>query len=170
MNIRLREAHINELPVALKMFKQAATRIAKKKIDHWQYWHNPPEEKVHWVREGFLNKQFFFIENTAQETIGMIRIMNEDITYWGAKNDQALYVHSLVIAEGFKGLDIGKQVLGIVEYNALSKGCVCVRLDCSSDNLALCSYYEEYGFKKVGSTLLLDASFNLYEKRLHSKT
>ena len=73
------DAQSEEINKAFELFKSAAQAIAKKKIDHWQYWKNPPEEKVKWVENGFRNHEFFFIENHAQEIMGMEEENNPDI-------------------------------------------------------------------------------------------
>lgn len=52
-------------------------------IDHWQYWKNPPQEKVSWVEEGIKNREFFFIDDRDKNSIGMVRMLNEDLLYWG---------------------------------------------------------------------------------------
>jgi len=33
----------------------------------------------------------------------MVRTMYKDLIYWGEMNDKAIYVHSLVIKQEFKG-------------------------------------------------------------------
>ncbi|MEO0403707.1 MAG: GNAT family N-acetyltransferase, partial [Bacteroidota bacterium] len=45
----------------LELFKKAAEKIHEKKVDHWQYWHNPPASKVEWVKDGIASGEFKFI-------------------------------------------------------------------------------------------------------------
>ena len=63
MNFNLKQITSTDIDEVLNLFKSAAEKIAKKNIDHWQYWKNPPIEKVNWVEEGILNNEFFFIKN-----------------------------------------------------------------------------------------------------------
>ncbi len=166
MDIHLILAQKAEIDIALSLFKSAAESIAKKNIDHWQYWKKPTVDNIAWVQEGFDSKQFYFIKNALGETVGMLRIMEEDLSYWGAKNDQAKYIHSLVVLEQYKGLRIGNNVLQIVEQEAVKHEYNYLRLDCLDSNPGLCQYYENYGFTKVGTKHLPPASYSLYEKRL----
>lgn len=94
MNLKFILIKPEELPEVLDFFKAAAKKIAQKNIDHWQYWKNPPPEKVSWVKKGIANNEFFFIEDQAENRIGMVRILKEDLLYWGEQEENANYVHS----------------------------------------------------------------------------
>lgn len=150
----------------LKMFKKAAERIAGMNIDHWQYWKNPPAEKLKWVNEGIEKEEFFFIQNTLLQTIGLVRILKEDLLYWGKKNDKALYIHSLVVSEKYTGKGIGKKILQTIEADARQTGYQYLRLDSDAKNPKLCHYYEKQGFEKVGIKSLPLSTYNLYQKNL----
>tara|TARA_B100001758_G_scaffold179545_1_gene156270 strand:+ start:166 stop:672 length:507 start_codon:yes stop_codon:yes gene_type:complete len=165
MHFKLKQIGIKELNIVLEMFKDAAIRISKKNIDHWQYWKNPPQEKVNWVKEGLINKQFYFIVSINDEVIGMIRVLNKDLLYWGDNEDRARYIHSLTIKEKFNGLGLGAAVLNEIEKEAIN--CDYLRLDCDSKNPQLCSYYVNLGFRKVGEKKLPLSVYNLYEKQIN---
>ncbi|HUH18374.1 GNAT family N-acetyltransferase [Albibacterium sp.] len=166
MDFKLRQANREEIDKILSLFKLAAEKIAKMNIDYWQYWTNPPIEKVNWVKEGLLNHEFFFIESFQDEIIGMVRIMDKDLLYWGEMNDKAKYVHSLVISEEFEGHKIGKKVLERIENEAGENNYSFLRLDCDSKNVKLCRYYENQGFLKVGEKTLPLSIYNLYQKQI----
>ena len=166
MHFKLKQIGIKELNIVLDMFKDAAISISKKNIDHWQYWKNPPLEKVNWVKDGLINKQFYFIESAEHEVMGMIRVLNKDLLYWGDKDDRARYIHSLTIKQKFDGLGLGAAVLNEIEK--VSINCDYLRLDCDSKNPQLCSYYLKLGFRKVGEKKLPLSVYNLYEKQISS--
>lgn len=166
MHFKLKQIGIKELNIVLDMFKDAAIRISKKKIDHWQYWKNPPQEKVNWVKEGLINKQFHFIVSDNKKIMGMVRVLNKDLIYWGEKEDVACYIHSLTIKEKYNGLGLGAAVIKKIE--AQSQNCDFIRLDCDSKNPQLCSYYLKLGFIKVGEKKLPLSVYNLYEKKISS--
>ena len=163
MNFKLKPVNSKELNMVLDLFKEAALSISKKNINHWQYWKNPPIEKVNWVKEGLDNKEFYFIESLEADIMGMVRILKKDLLYWGEKKDKALYIHSLVVKEKFSGLSIGKQVINTIEKE--SKNCDYLRLDCDAKNPKLCNYYIKQGFVKVGEKTLPLSTYNLYEKK-----
>ncbi len=103
MDLRLRKSEISEFNIALKLLKSAAEFLLEKNINQWDYWTNPPEEKIQWVKDGFKNREFYFIENQNEAILGMVRILKEDLLYWGNMNDSAMYIHSLVIEKRYKG-------------------------------------------------------------------
>ncbi|AUC16991.1 GNAT family N-acetyltransferase [Tenacibaculum sp. SZ-18] len=164
--ITFQKIQIEDLNLVLGLFKTAAEKIAKKNVDHWQYWKNPPEEKIKWVKNGIENDEFYFINDLNNYNIGMVRILNEDELYWGKQNIKAKYVHSLVIKEEFNGKGIGKIVLDEVEKNAKANGCLYVRLDAVAKNTKLCEYYESLGFIKVGIKKMPQSINNLYQKKI----
>ena len=167
MNISFKQISIDDKHAVLSLFKDAAEKIAKKNIDHWQYWKNPPIEKIQWVEEGIENNEFFFIENTDSETIGMLRILEDDVMYWGEQSDKAKYIHSLVVIEKYEGKGIGQLILKKVEKEAKSNGFSCLRLDSDAKNSKLCDYYEKLGFEKEGAKELPLSTYTLYEKEIN---
>lgn len=164
--IRFTLVNMAELPQVLDLFKSAAERIDKMNVDHWQYWKNPPPDKVDWVKEGIDKKEFFFIENQQNQRLGMIRILKEDLLYWGEQSASARYIHSLVIKEEFKGKGLGKEVLAQVYEEAKNNGCEFLRLDADSSNTRLCSYYLDLGFQSKGFKELNGLRYNLMEKEI----
>ncbi|WP_420552020.1 GNAT family N-acetyltransferase [Tenacibaculum aiptasiae] len=166
MFIEFCQIEINNKDVVLSLFKEAAIKIAKMNVDHWQYWKNPPLEKIKWVEEGIENKEFYFIKNTDNETIGMVRILEEDLLYWGKQEDKSLYIHSLVVREQFNKKGVGKIILNKVENLAQQKQYKYLRLDAVSTNTKLCKYYEKQGFNKVGTKELKDTVNNLYQREV----
>ncbi|MDY7395763.1 GNAT family N-acetyltransferase [Aureibaculum sp. 2210JD6-5] len=166
MKFTLKLAHVVKINKAFDLLKSASKTLAEKNIKQWDYWQNPPIEKVNWVKEGFSNNEFYFIENDNKELMGMVRIMDKDLTYWGAMNDKAKYVHSLVISEKFSGNRLGTEVVKKIEKDAKKDNYDYLRLDCDSTNLKLCQYYEQQGFVKVGQKKLPLGVYNLYQKEL----
>ncbi|GAA4293039.1 GNAT family N-acetyltransferase [Aestuariibaculum suncheonense] len=166
MTLTFHQIHRDEFNTVLNLFKEAAEKIAKMHIDHWQYWKNPPAEKIKWVQDGIKNNEYFFIKNTSNTTIGMVRILNEDHLYWGDQKDAALYVHSLMVKTEYNGQGIGKTILKSIEEQAKAKSCNYLRLDADSKNPKLCGYYEHLGFNKVGEKVLPISTYNLYQKEI----
>ncbi|NER17563.1 GNAT family N-acetyltransferase [Spongiivirga citrea] len=166
MNIQFSQIEITEKKIVLDLFKEAALKIEKMNIDHWQYWKNPPKEKIEWIQEGIKNKEFYFIKNTDSTTIGMVRILKEDLLYWGKQKEKSLYIHSLVVKDNNENKGIGKIILEQIKNDAKNKGYKYLRLDADSKNSKLCYYYEKQGFEKVGIKELPLSINNLYQKEL----
>ena len=166
MKLHFKQIFNSDLAIVLSLFKAAAEKIAKKNIDHWQYWNNPPQEKIDWVKEGISNQEFFFILNAQDENIGMVRVLKKDLLYWGEKNDNARYIHSLVVLEKYEGKGLGAQIIQLIEANAKKENCQFLRLDCDAKNSGLCNYYERLEFVNVGQKEMPLSINNLYEKSL----
>lgn len=164
MNFTFKQVEKKDRDKVLQLFKNAAEKINKKNIDHWQYWLNPPLEKIKWVEEGIQNNEFLFIQTLNGENIGMIRIMDEDFLYWGKQKEKAKYIHSLIVTNRYNGKGIGTKVIQKIENDAKEDNCRFLRLDADSKNPKLCSYYERLGFEKVGTKELPLSTYNLYEK------
>ena len=156
MHINLKQIEIKELKLVLDMFKDAAIQISKKNIDHWQYWKNPPPEKVKWVKDGLNLKQFFFIVSDNKKIMGMVRVLNKDLLYWGDNEDRACYIHSLTIKEKFNGLGLGAAVLNEI----VSVNCDYLRLDCDKKSPTL-FYYVNLASERLRKTT---SSFIIFMK------
>lgn len=166
MHITFEQVEIRDKSKVLQLFKDAAERISKMNIDHWQYWINPPIVKMKWVEEGIQNNEFFFIQSIEVENIGMARIMDEDFLYWGNQTEKAKYIHSLVVTDKYNGKGIGKEIIQQIANNAKENNCRYLRLDADAKNPNLCSYYEKLGFEKAGTKNLPLSTYNLYQKDL----
>ncbi|WP_299673378.1 GNAT family N-acetyltransferase [uncultured Tenacibaculum sp.] len=165
MNISFKLITPQQINSVLKLFKETAEKIHQKNINHWQYWKNPPIEKINWVKEGIQNEEFFFIEN-GDENMGMVRIMTKDTLYWGEQEIPAKYIHSLVIREKYNGKGLGAIIIQQISDQAKKENYNYLRLDADSNNSKLCSYYENLGFKNVGIKKLALSTNTLYEKHL----
>jgi len=168
MNIIFKQATAEELEHALEFFKLASLSLEEKRVSQWNYWTDPPEDKINWVKEGFNKGEFFFVENETGDKIAMFRLLQHDTLYWDEKGLEAKvrYVHSLVVRPDFSGLGVGKAVMLKIINNLKSEGVKKFRLDCDGSNPRLCTYYEAYGFKKVGEKITKYATNNLYEMSL----
>jgi ribosomal protein S18 acetylase RimI-like enzyme len=166
MKLVFKKIEKEDITAVLALFKETAEKISKKNIDHWQYWKNPPADKVKWVEDGIDQNEFFFIQSKDKEDIGMVRILDEDELYWGKQDEKAKYIHSLVVREVFNGKGYGGIVLEMVENFAKNDNCLYLRLDADSENPKLCNYYEQLGFMKVGTKKMSISIYNLYQKEL----
>lgn len=158
----IEHAQSDALPEILNLLKIAAVHLKVKDIDQWDYWLDPPQERLEWVKSGLENGQFHFIKSNEQ-LIGMYRLMNEDSLYWGKQDQDAYYLHSLVVKPQYAGKAIGQQIIDQLKNQAKFNGKSLLRLDCHAGNKALCNYYEKQGFLKVGQVQMPYSLNNLYE-------
>ena len=168
MEIIFKKAKKSDLRKALDFFKLASGALAAKKVNQWQYWQDPPQDKIDWVAEGFEKHEFVFVYNSSGEKIAMFRLLNTDTLYWDEKGKEknVRYIHSLVVPPVYHGREIGKKVMHKIIDQLKEENIKKFRLDCDASNQRLCKYYESYGFIKVGEKTTNYSVNNLYEMRL----
>jgi len=166
MQISYRQAHPEQYNLGLQLLKEAVIAIRIIGLDQWSIWLDHTDEQKIWVEDGFNNQEFYFIENTGGGNVGMLRLSNQDLLYWGAMEENVLYLHSLIIKQEFSGKQLGEKVISLIEASLVKQGNQLLRLDCKASNQWLCAYYERLGFVKVGQVQMPHALNNLYEKRL----
>lgn len=166
MKLFFRKARETEFTIAIQLLKQAAQRLQKKQVNQWAFWLNPTETQLNWIREGFANQEFHFVENIDNQLVAMFRLLETDELYWGTQSVMARYVHSLVVVPAFAGQQMGSTIMVHLENLFIEKGIFRFRLDCNASNPMLCAYYEKHGFKKVGEKQMPQSLNNLYEKIL----
>lgn len=167
MNIYFKLIDKTSLYEVLELFKIAATSIQKKNLTQWSQWLNPTEKDIEWLLDGFVKNEFYYVYNDENQHIGMFRYLNTDEVYWETQNPQARYVHSLVVKKEFGGQNLGELILRKIEAKILEDHCSIFRLDCNAANPYLIQFYENLGFKQVGTFHKNEtSSFNLYEKNL----
>ena len=168
MGFFLKKVILTEKTIVFNLLNAAAKTLARKKIDQWRYWLNPPAEKITWVEEGIKKEEFFFIVNQNQQKMGVVRISNDDVLYWGQMDDKAKYIHSLIVEEKFSGMNLGTAVIKRIKEGAILNNVKYLRLDCDCTNKKLCKYYINQGFEQVGQKQLSLGKYNLYQQRISS--
>ena len=151
--------------IVLDMLRAAALALKDQGISQWEYWLDPPESKLKWLEEGIVQGQFYLVQKES-EKVGIVRIMEEDLLYWGKQDVSALYIHSLVILPKWKGLGFGSKVIDQIASIASEKNITRLRLDCVSNNQKLCQYYQNLDFQKVGTVQMPLSENTLFEKIL----
>ncbi|MGB3591073.1 MAG: GNAT family N-acetyltransferase [Nonlabens sp.] len=157
---------LNDLDEVLHNFKVAAHKIALKKVDHWQYWIDPPLHKINWVKEGLRNTEYhrIFLQN---HEVGMVRILLEDELYWGKQQATAMYLHSLIVFDQYNGRGLARQIMEAIKVKAKIDRRQFLRLDADVKNQALCKLYQDMGFKKVGVVHHTISSYQLMEMKVN---
>jgi len=164
--LEIKLADISQLDFALSMLKDAGIWLKSKEIDYWQNWISPSDLYINWIKDGFLQNQFYFV-NKANQNIGMFRLQWSDELFWGIQENNSGYLHSFRIKRDLHGQCLGYKALQLVENICKQNNKSFFRLDCTAQIERLCAYYENYGFKSVGEIFLMNERLKLYEKSLY---
>lgn len=99
--------------------------------------------------QGRIEKGNTYIARLGSEPVGTLLLIWEDEMTWGKQPPIAAYIHQLVIKDGYRGMNLGRQLLDWASQRAFSNGRELLRIDSPPGNKGLKSYYENLGFKWV---------------------
>jgi len=122
---------------------------------------------LEWVSK-CIERREFHIATTDNQIVGVFRLLESDIMFWGDDSMDAFYIHSLAVRRDWKGQGIGLSLLKWAEDYARSKHRPYLRLDCMAENPSLCTYYEQAGFISCGDKDIQSGQF-LWKARLYQK-
>jgi ribosomal protein S18 acetylase RimI-like enzyme len=145
---------------AVVALRDAAARWQRERgIRQWEVGEVTPEQvrrqiergEWHVVREPATSSvPAEFPVKLRVEVRAAVRVVTADPDVWGTRDDDAWYVHGLVVDRRQTGRALGARVLRRVEQDAWSRGRTAVRLDCVASNERLRRYYREQGYREVG--------------------
>ncbi|MFW5804295.1 MAG: GNAT family N-acetyltransferase [bacterium] len=156
---------VNQVDEVFIFLKNSAILLKNRNINYWKNWIDPSEESIKWIIQGLKDQQFYHVYEN-ENLIGMFRLLFEDKSFWGIRNDKAGYIHSFAIDQKYCGKKKGYQVLSKIEELLSKSNYNFLRLDCGKSNLPLCKYYENYGFNIVGEIIVDENEIVLMEKLL----
>lgn len=96
-----------------------------------------------------IEKGNTYIAKVGNVPVGTLSLTLEDEAMWGKPPPIAVYVHQLAVTQGYRGLNLGKQMLDWAGHWAADNGRELLRLDFPSKNEGLKAYYEKLGFRWV---------------------
>ncbi len=161
----IKQASLADFDTALHLLKVAAQRLKDMGQSQWQYWLSPPAERLAWLREGFENNQVFLVDYNHR-VIAMFRLMDQDLKYWGNKDDSSYYIHSLIVHPKYKGQQLGIQIIHMIQDWAVKGDKDFLRLDCDASNTDLCNYYKNLGFLPAGKVSTEWSTNQLFQKAI----
>jgi ribosomal protein S18 acetylase RimI-like enzyme len=110
-----------------------------------------------------------YLFNRDNLPVATLTIQWSDPEVWGERGLDGLagYVHAIAIARNVSGLGVGEQMLEWAVAVIAARGRRVARLDAMASNAPLCRYYEQRGFRALGTVLLAgDFTTRLFERDL----
>jgi GNAT superfamily N-acetyltransferase len=164
--ISLRKVKPEEKDNVFRLLRESGEWLLGKGNDYWQVYIDLPLFLMNWIQPGFDNNEFYFAENAENEIIACFRLQDEDIMFWGERDEKAGYVHSFAVSRKLAGRRTGYKVLSAIESYCRENGKEYLRLDCGTHLGTLRAYYEGFGFSSVADVHLMNSNLTLYEKRI----
>jgi GNAT superfamily N-acetyltransferase len=127
----------------------AALWLKGKRIVQWDDFLDPGKAKV------IVDKRFgegeVFIGNLNGHAVATITLQWED-GFWGdiGKDPDSGYIHTMAVRRDHSGQGLGQELLDWAGTYFATAGKQRMRLDCVGDNLRLCRYYDDLGFRTIG--------------------
>ena len=162
--IAIAQATAADLPTAIAILDEAATRLVARGIRQWS---SPPPPGLWRLLENEIHTGHLYLAGLAtdQRPIGVFRLRWED-AYWATAAGTAGYLHSFALCTDACGYGIGTQILGWIGAHLRDHQRDYLRLDCIATNTRLRRYYEEQGFRYRGQVVDGDYTLALYELSL----
>ncbi len=145
MHIRRATTEADMAEVAA-MWTRSSVRLRRKGLDQWQYpvkWEN--------IRRSASDLALWLAEDSEGRAVGTITVSCQPDHYWLPSDNPtaALYVHRMVIDDGFRGYELGSAMLDWAGRRARKAGKDWLRLDAWKSNPGLHRYYLDRGFSLV---------------------
>ncbi|GGG13152.1 N-acetyltransferase [Dokdonia pacifica] len=144
-------AKISEIPEILSLTKACAAFMISKGIYQWNE-HYPSKEAFE--RDIDRNELYVLkIENQIIGTIVISTYMDDEYTAidWLSPNTNNLYIHRLAVHPSFQKKGYAVQLMDHAEAFAKANNVASIRLDTFSQNSRNQKFYEQRGYKRLGS-------------------
>lgn len=158
-------AQENDIPVITEILSDATEYKVQHGDTSWGHEGWGSEE----IQERMKNGNTFFLVKQGDEVVGTVSLGWSDKRNWGERPEDAGYMHQLAIKDGFRGQNLGSQVIDWLADKVTEKDRKFLRLDCDANNAKLCAYYEQQGFTKIGTNSRPDAEVGDYEAALYER-
>jgi GNAT superfamily N-acetyltransferase len=166
--ITIAQAQPSHIDIVISILEEVGQWLLERDIYQWL----PGSFRRDRIASSFELGQVYLAKQ-GEEVIGTLTLQWSDKLMWGDVPGDAGYVHRLAIRHAFAGMGLGRLLLQWAEDTAASVGKHYLRLDCWTDNPALCQYYERAGYICRGEIVFQGKQqvwkTSLYEKTCRSK-
>ena len=109
-----------------------------------------PEQVRVWVAAAIADGHVYLCQTEDGRSVGSFRLIWSDPEVWPNDEEEAGYVHGLIIRNEVRGQGVGAQMLAWAAELVHANERRFLRLDCDATNPRLCRYYEQQGFEPRG--------------------
>lgn len=149
MTIAIKKAEDKEIKILLQLWIDKARWLEGQGKSLWSV-DQFTEEKLRSKYE----RPVYYICYDNQDIVGGFILIEYDRKYWpDKKNDDALYLHKLMVCNGFNGKGYSKMILDWLKEFGLRLGKDFIRLDYDHGRPAIQKLYTDNGFMVVEKIL-----------------
>lgn len=139
-DLSVRLATIDDQEVVLDLLAQGARYARIRGSDQW-----PDRFPDELIRSG-IGRHEVHVGALDGVVCSTFSLTWADEAFWGIEDDQAGYVHRLVVAAERRGGGLGRRLLDWAQEETSRQGRDLLRLDCLTGNVQLRRWYEVIGF------------------------
>lgn len=134
---------LSDLPVIYQLFEDA---ITWQKQNHHIAWNGYDKEAL--SEEIKQQRQFKMVSKNTIMVVFSI-CYSDPIIWRHMDNNNAIYLHRIVVNQNFKGQRLFERILLWAKGNAAARNLSFVRMDTWGNNNAIIDYYKHYDFRLV---------------------
>lgn len=140
----IRQADRTDLAKIRDLWITASSDLQLRGYDQWQY-----PVRTDLIREEIALGESWVIDG-ENDLIATVAIgTRADLTYWPEHQNDAVYVHRMIVHPSYRGQHIGSALLDFASSLAERQDLQFVRLDAWRTNTDLHRFYQSEGFKLV---------------------
>lgn len=125
-------------------------------IDQWR-----PGEVPEAVIESQVREGQWHVLREGGVLKAALRVLHEDLDFWGAVEEPSVFVHGLMVDRAFAGAGLGASLLDWAAAEGCREGAEWLRLDSAAGNPRLSEYYVGLGFMSMGTQELGGGLFDV---------
>ena len=145
-------AAIEDIDSLLEITAACALHMTTNGIFQWNDWY--PNRKA--FEDDVNRNELYVIKNEDDKIIGCIAISTlMDKEYrpivWLTENKDNVYIHRLAVHPDHQGKGIARKLMDYAEEKSMKEKKISIRLDTFSKNFRNQKFYEQRGYKRLGS-------------------
>jgi 2'-5' RNA ligase len=168
--LTLTRAGALDFDAVMAILREAADWLTAHGIPQWKHWHTKIGERL--LRDRIENHEVYLARRAALP-VATVTIQWEDTEFWGERGLDRLagYVHGIAITRQVGGMRVGERLLEWTLKTIAAQGKRLARLDTVASNARLCRYYEDCGFRPLGTVTFFDGAYTggMYTAALFEK-
>lgn len=163
-------AALADYNAVMAILREAADWISARGNPPWNHWYMDAGERI--LRDRIEHHEVYLVHRDGVP-VGTVTIQWSDPEVWGEHglDDRAGYIHGIAITRSVGGMRVGERLLQWAVETIAAQGRQFARLDTIASNAILCRYYQQRGFRPLGTATLFGWTYTaqLFERKLRSK-